>query len=1288
MRKSQRLIVLFGVFLLTITTLILGAQWGTNQYIERNRRLVTQMNHARQQAVFTEQLIRQPIQPSGTHTSWQQWDAQHFVLSDTAPLAQANAKVDDLLDSLANYHRSILQAQLQASESGITPENWEPLLENYSRLAVTLANRLELNVQNRASTLKRIKSYIFFIIMGVLLLEATLMVYPAYMRERKASKELARVNVELQHHNDELQTREEELSQNLEEITALQDQLAASENRYRSLVESSEDIIYELSDTGAFSYINPTFTRLLGYDKPEVIGLGYWEFIREDYREMAVNFYLDQIKNTQPNSYLEIPIQTKDGETIWVGQNIRIEYNGDWVTRVFAIARDITQLKEIQDQLEESERLYRLLSENARDLVALHDADGKVRFLSPSFEDLLGYNPQDFVGHKFQELFHPDDLEALRREYRAKPNQGRQNHNTTYRIRHADGHYIWFESITRPILNKEGKIDYLQTASRDVTARVEAEIELRRKKEILSEAQRVAKMASWEYDRKSRVFHISEEIQEVIPYFDYRNELTVDEYKNIIHPDDLDNLNHLFQKALRNRVPYTAEVRHLLPKGDTITLALRGKPQINIYGEVEKVVGSMQDITEAKRQRDLLQRKQEELAIFINAAPAAMAMFDNNMRYITANQRWVSDLGLGVDDPTGKNHYEILPKWNPVWRNYIIGGMEEPQKRPFKTLIKGQEEWVKWECKPWYNLDGVIGGAVFFAELITERMREEQEQQVQQLRMQTIYRVVSRVGGILSEQINDVIRLATEELGMQIGILSKIRPDDDNYEIVDVYAPGYDFKPGERFTFHETYCQITYDLDSIVTIDHVRNSPYHNHPCYTNTNLEAYIGVTIWVQGKRFGTLNFSSPHPLSKPFKQIDKDYMQLVGQWVSAALERTKYEEALIQAKDTAEAATEAKAQFLSMMSHEIRTPLNAVIGMTHLLLQENPRKDQLENLKTLRFSGENLLVLINDILDFSKIEAGKITLERVPFNLREITNGIHNSLGYKAREKGIGFYLHWPEEAPEYMVGDPVRISQVLTNLCSNAVKFTEEGHVNLYLKIQERVDDQVRIQFRVEDSGIGIPEEKKDSIFESFTQARSDTTRRYGGTGLGLAITKRLLELMDSEIVLESKEGKGSIFSFSLTLPVASPAQTPTFDTEIQPDVSEEELLKKVKILLVEDNPVNQLVATKFLRRWKISSEIAQNGVEAVAMIQSKSYHLVLMDLQMPEMDGYEASRTIRSLEGAYFKEVPIIALTASAMQDVRNKVLASGMTDFVTKPFNPVELHRKIVQYAQENTVTP
>ncbi|MDF1516907.1 MAG: ATP-binding protein, partial [Lutibacter sp.] len=403
--------------------------------------------------------------------------------------------------------------------------------------------------------------------------------------------------------------------------------------------------------------------------------------------------------------------------------------------------------------------------------------------------------------------------------------------------------------------------------------------------------------------------------------------------------------------------------------------------------------------------------------------------------------------------------------------------------------------------------------------------------------------------------------------------------------------------------------------------------------------------------------------------------------GTYISIGTDITKRistELELKKAKESAEESLKVKNEFLANMSHEIRTPLNAVIGFTDLLLETQLNPEQRSHLETMRNSGEILLSLINNVLDLSKLESEKLKIEEIPFNLHKSFNTVLKLMKLRADEKKISLDLKIEPNTPINVIGDPTRIEQILLNLIGNAVKFTNKGSVQVTIKQLSETADTSKIYFEVRDTGIGIVSNKINTVFGAFSQAKSDTSRIYGGTGLGLTIVKKLVGLLSGSIKVESIFGEGSVFK--ITLPLKKDLVNVNVE-EKEKDFSIAEPLE-LSILLVEDNKTNQLLLKTRLERWKCKVDIANNGIEGVKKVQKKMYDLILMDIQMPVMDGYEASKIIKNDISKKAAQIPIIAMTAYATNADIKRAKDSGMNDYIFKPFKPKELYNILEKYGK------
>ena len=457
--------------------------------------------------------------------------------------------------------------------------------------------------------------------------------------------------------------------------------------------------------------------------------------------------------------------------------------------------------------------------------------------------------------------------------------------------------------------------------------------------------------------------------------------------------------------------------------------------------------------------------------------------------------------------------------------------------------------------------------------------------------------------------------------------------------------------------------QQQYELEIINNKMAVQEATIHRTEHLRNINIVIIIAL-LFISGilLYFYLLRIRLNNQLKEQSRAIDKQNQQL-----------RHINRELHQAKDVAENAVKAKGQFLSLMSHEIRTPLNAIIAIANLLETSDDAVANTQNLKVLKSASENLVNLVNDILDLSKMESGKLYLSIAPFNFKKLINQVAALFDVNAKSKGVAIQVNYDSSLPEWLQGDELRLNQVLSNLISNAIKFTEKGEIIIHIKKLSDTETAYKVHIEVADTGIGIPLDKQELIFKSFEQADTATTRKYGGTGLGLSICKRILTLYNSELLVDSQPGQGSRFYFTLMMPKVQDADTFEYEVVQKPvDYSGK------NVLIVDDNPVNVYVLEQFLKRIHIKTTVAENGKQALRKMQVHMPDLILMDIHMPEMGGYETAQAIRKL----MYQVPIIAVTASTSVTGTEfeKMKSAGMNDYMLKPFQVDELHRLLKKY--------
>jgi PAS domain S-box-containing protein len=570
--------------------------------------------------------------------------------------------------------------------------------------------------------------------------------------------------------------------------------------------------------------------------------------------------------------------------------------------------------------------------------------------------------------------------------------------------------------------------------------------------------------------------------------------------------------------------------------------------------------------------------------------------------------------------------------------------------------------------------DAVLGYVGTIRDLSLE-MREREA-------VDALYAVSSDQSQTPDARIRRILDIACEFLDLPIGLVSEIR--GDVYTVRTAATPDDSIEPGTQFDLGNTYCVHVLAADGPVSFHKVAESEIREHPCYKNFGLEAYVGAPLFVDGERFGTVNFSSPEPAPQPFSAAQVEFVRLVSQWVSNQIAIQQRMDALNQASEAARRserraaeANEAKSVFLANMSHELRTPLNGILGLAQAVVDELPAGETRDRVGMILSSGEVLTDILNDILDMSKIEAGILELARTDASLHNTVRDAVELFREAAHAKGLSLDLVIEPGVPDAVTIDTLRVRQCLTNLLSNAVKFTAQGGITVGLKAEEHPGRPGlhTLRISVTDTGIGIAAGQIDSLFNAFTQAEKDTAASFGGTGLGLAIARNLARMMGGDMTVESRPGQGSTVHFTLEAAPSDKAielEEPRTPAQLAADPANA-ALRNVRILLAEDNFINRQVARAFLQPLACETVEAETGRAALEALQDEAFDLVLMDVRMPEMDGLEATRAIRALDHPA-RLIPIVALTANASKTDREECMQAGMNAYVQKPLKPDQLY--------------
>ncbi len=872
-------------------------------------------------------------------------------------------------------------------------------------------------------------------------------------------------------------------------------------------------------------------------------------------------------------------------------------------------------------------------------------------------------------------------------------------------------------------------------------------------------------------DQDFKITYLNREAEEL---YGFKNEELSGQLIDVFFsgPGAADTLTDMSDTLKKGDI-YFGESLNCKNDGSTFLCGYKVMPLLDDGGKPYAYASVQKDITESKQaQYELINQKKHYEALFNNTTDAII-YFDLEHRVSSANDSFCKLFDCNGSEVIGKNIYELVDLEHRVSESLssrILRGENVVIEITFKKK-NGEIAHAVFKGAP-VNINGeIVGGYGIFTDITKRKIAEEDlharlnfEHIITSLSTAFINMSASEVDNGINRALGSISRFT----GVDRSYVYLLSSNNSTVNKTHAWQPE-GLSPGSELPGQISVEMIDWWIDKLKKFQHVYTPDLRALPpeaCRVKEMLEKQNVKSCLVipLASKKSLLGFMGLDNLVKEKKWEADDIVlvKIVGEMFINAIEGKKAEKQIAEhhaqitrsnrelkeAKLQAEEASRLKSEFLANMSHEIRTPLNVITGMTDLVLETELTLDQHQYLSMVSSSSKTLQGIINDLLDFSTIEAGKLEIEKVTFNLYSLLENTIGEFIVPAREKGLDISLNIDNGVPAFIKGDPFRLQQVLVNLTGNAIKFTEEGEVRVRVETVELTDDPIRLKFTVSDTGIGIPAEKKDLLFHSFSQADGSTTRQYGGTGLGLAISKKLVELMGGSIAVESRQGSGSVFTFTAcfsggdsdgqavtrefpslhdirtlvvddesclkparaydlartiagvtgmleerkaaddrsgsadinVFPVTAKAGERGFlgHIEKQTDISDSQKTgRDVKILLVEDNTMNQKLAQAILSKKKWPVTTVSNGVEALEMLNSNDFDLVLMDVQMPVMDGFETTARIREKEKETGKHIPVIALTAHALKDDRDKCLEAGMDDYVQKPVNAELLYASI-----------
>jgi PAS domain S-box-containing protein len=1017
------------------------------------------------------------------------------------------------------------------------------------------------------------------------------------------------------------------------------------EEQFRVLSLIAEDNINGViiaDERGCIQWANKSFTKLTGYSIEEVIGKKPGHVLQgPETNPETIKYLGHQIKQGEP-FICEILNYHKSGEKYWLrinGQSIK-NANGE-ITGFFAMEEDITKEKEAQEKIKETEQRFRMAFEKIGDNAWEHDFNTGHTYFSSVKSHLLGFLFADFTNNAnlWWSRVHPEDKWMLT-ENDAKYQSGAiDHHSLEYRMIHRNGSIRWV--LDRGVVIEksiDGTPLRIIGTHTNITNIKKTEVALaQRVKQFQGLSENIPGVI-YEYEFKTDG---TEGFRYMSPAMEKIFGIKVDDFfdfQSYLHPDDIPKIREKNRQSALTLMPFYDESRLIIPGKGVVWHSVTSSFSYFAESGSKVFTGFMLDITESKKARDQIKESEGRMSALIRNLQSGILLKDENRKIILTNQRFC-DLFHIPDSPD-----------DMVGQDYTLATYN------YKQLLKNPDEFIASVDRAVANRMPVLAitvefldGKILECDYIPIFVAEEYKGHLWQYSDVTSRKNYERTLKVQEEKYRNIIA------NMNLGLI-----EVDQDEIIH-YA-------------NQSFCDISgYTEEELIGSKATELfTRGENEEFMKDKNKQRQVGVADFYQlpikNKR-GELRWW----LISGAPNFNDEGVQIGSVGIHLDITEQKLlEQELGVAKEKAEESSKAKESFLANMSHEIRTPLNAIIGMIRELSKSELSTKQVGYINNAEKASQHLLSVINNILDISKIEAGEFKLEKNHFNLREVIEDTVTILSVNAKAKGIGLEVNIADDLKPAFVGDSTRIRQILINLAGNSIKFTEKGKVTIECKTGTSNSYAQEILLSIIDTGIGMDKSYFKNLFKKFSQEDTSTARKYGGTGLGMAITYELIQLMEGNIEIDSEKGKGTRIDIRIPLLIGDKQKT-----EVASDDSDYKKLENIRILLVEDNEMNRLVATNTLSYYNVIIEEAENGLEAIEKIKANNYDIILMDLQMPVMDGIEATKVIRN---ELKNTTPIIALTANAFRKEIDLCLSIGMNDYVTKPFEEKTLLKTLLKH--------